>query len=123
MHDLKVWPGVEGDGGEPTTTPGRTSSSLSEDQMGRLAKVWTVNKEQGWWCVLFTMRHGRGRQANGKAWDGKLFLKRHLFQGPNLEVLSDVSTNGRAANALCMCECMKASVKICLYANLTTSRL
>jgi len=39
MHDLKVWPGVEGDGGEPTTTPGRTSSSLAEDQMGRLAKV------------------------------------------------------------------------------------
>lgn len=39
MHDLKVWPGVEGDGGEPTTTPGRTSSRLTEDQMGRLAKV------------------------------------------------------------------------------------
>ena len=42
MHDLKVWPGVEGDGGEPTTTPGRTSSSLAEDQMGRLAKVQCV---------------------------------------------------------------------------------
>lgn len=42
MHDLKVWPGVEGDGGEPTTTPGRTSSSLAEDQMGRLAKVQSV---------------------------------------------------------------------------------
>lgn len=39
MHDLKVWPGVEGDGGEPTTTPGRTSSRLTEDKMGRLAKV------------------------------------------------------------------------------------
>ncbi|MBN3324502.1 PK3C3 kinase, partial [Atractosteus spatula] len=39
MHDLKVWPGVEGDGSDPTTTPGRTSSSLSEDQMGRLAKL------------------------------------------------------------------------------------
>lgn len=39
MHDLKVWPGVEGDGGDPTATPGRTSSSLTEDQMGRLAKV------------------------------------------------------------------------------------
>ncbi|XP_045081482.1 phosphatidylinositol 3-kinase catalytic subunit type 3 isoform X1 [Coregonus clupeaformis] len=39
MHDLKVWPGVEGDGGEPTSTPGRTSSSLAEDQMGRLAKA------------------------------------------------------------------------------------
>ncbi|XP_066575957.1 phosphatidylinositol 3-kinase catalytic subunit type 3 isoform X2 [Amia ocellicauda] len=38
MHDLKVWPGVEGDGSDPTTTPGRTSSSLAEDQMGRLAK-------------------------------------------------------------------------------------
>lgn len=42
MHDLKVWPGVEGDGGDPTTTPGRTSSSLTEDQMGRLAKVQHV---------------------------------------------------------------------------------
>lgn len=39
MHDLKVWPGVEGDGGENTMTPGRTSSTLAEDQMGRLAKV------------------------------------------------------------------------------------
>lgn len=39
MHDLKVWPGVEGDGGETTSTPGRTSSTLAEDQMGRLAKV------------------------------------------------------------------------------------
>ncbi|XP_058251296.1 phosphatidylinositol 3-kinase catalytic subunit type 3 isoform X1 [Hemibagrus wyckioides] len=38
MHDLKVWPGVEGDGGETTSTPGRTSSTLAEDQMGRLAK-------------------------------------------------------------------------------------
>ncbi|XP_028821207.1 phosphatidylinositol 3-kinase catalytic subunit type 3 isoform X2 [Denticeps clupeoides] len=38
MHDLKVWPGVEGDGEEPTSTPGRTSSTLAEDQMGRLAK-------------------------------------------------------------------------------------
>uniref|UniRef100_A0A8C1ALT9 Phosphatidylinositol 3-kinase catalytic subunit type 3 n=1 Tax=Cyprinus carpio carpio TaxID=630221 RepID=A0A8C1ALT9_CYPCA len=38
MHDLKVWPGVEGDGSEPTSTPGRTSSTLAEDQMGRLAK-------------------------------------------------------------------------------------
>ncbi|XP_039607924.1 phosphatidylinositol 3-kinase catalytic subunit type 3 isoform X1 [Polypterus senegalus] len=38
MHDLKVWPGVEGDGGEPTRTPGRTSNSVTEDKMGRLAK-------------------------------------------------------------------------------------
>ncbi|TRY87681.1 hypothetical protein DNTS_013624 [Danionella cerebrum] len=38
MHDLKVWPGVEGDGSEPTSTPGRTSNTLAEDQMGRLAK-------------------------------------------------------------------------------------
>ncbi|KAG5260736.1 hypothetical protein AALO_G00295900 [Alosa alosa] len=38
MHDLKVWPGVEGDGADPSSTPGRTSSSLAEDQMGRLAK-------------------------------------------------------------------------------------
>ena len=46
MHDLKVWPGVEGDGGEPTTTPGRTSSSLAEDQMGRLAKVQYMRKQE-----------------------------------------------------------------------------
>lgn len=39
MHDLKVWPNVEADGSEPTRTPGRTSSTLSEDQMSRLAKV------------------------------------------------------------------------------------
>ncbi|XP_026505082.1 phosphatidylinositol 3-kinase catalytic subunit type 3 isoform X3 [Terrapene carolina triunguis] len=38
MHDLKVWPNVEADGSEPTKTPGRTSSTLSEDQMSRLAK-------------------------------------------------------------------------------------
>lgn len=39
MHDLKVWPNVEADGSEPTKTPGRTSSTISEDQMSRLAKV------------------------------------------------------------------------------------
>jgi len=39
MHDLKVWPNVEADGSEPTRTPGRTSSTVSEDQMSRLAKV------------------------------------------------------------------------------------
>ncbi|XP_062984369.1 phosphatidylinositol 3-kinase catalytic subunit type 3 isoform X3 [Elgaria multicarinata webbii] len=39
MHDLKVWPNVEADGSEPTRTPGRTSSTLSEDQMSRLAKA------------------------------------------------------------------------------------
>ncbi|KAF3837168.1 hypothetical protein F7725_004632, partial [Dissostichus mawsoni] len=45
MHDLKVWPGVEGNGGEPTTTPGRTSSSLTEDQMGRLAKLTKAHRQ------------------------------------------------------------------------------
>ncbi|XP_066471116.1 phosphatidylinositol 3-kinase catalytic subunit type 3 isoform X1 [Tiliqua scincoides] len=39
MHDLKVWPNVEADGSEPTKTPGRTSSTLAEDQMSRLAKA------------------------------------------------------------------------------------
>uniref|UniRef100_A0ABM5FUK4 Phosphatidylinositol 3-kinase catalytic subunit type 3 n=1 Tax=Pogona vitticeps TaxID=103695 RepID=A0ABM5FUK4_9SAUR len=39
MHDLKVWPNVEADGSEPTKTPGRTSSTFSEDQMSRLAKA------------------------------------------------------------------------------------
>uniref|UniRef100_A0A673BMM5 Phosphatidylinositol 3-kinase catalytic subunit type 3 n=1 Tax=Sphaeramia orbicularis TaxID=375764 RepID=A0A673BMM5_9TELE len=45
MHDLKVWPGVEGDGREPTTTPGRTSSTLAEDQMGRLAKLTKAHRQ------------------------------------------------------------------------------
>ncbi|RXM29641.1 Phosphatidylinositol 3-kinase catalytic subunit type 3 [Acipenser ruthenus] len=45
MHDLKVWPAVEGDGSEPTQTPGRTSSSLSEDQMGRLAKLTKAHRQ------------------------------------------------------------------------------
>uniref|UniRef100_W5KBY0 Phosphatidylinositol 3-kinase catalytic subunit type 3 n=1 Tax=Astyanax mexicanus TaxID=7994 RepID=W5KBY0_ASTMX len=45
MHDLKVWPGVEGDGGEPTGTPGRTSSTLAEDQMGRLAKLTKAHRQ------------------------------------------------------------------------------
>ncbi|KAM6475079.1 phosphatidylinositol 3-kinase catalytic subunit type 3 isoform 1-T1 [Liasis olivaceus] len=39
MHDLKVWPNVEADGSEPTKTPGKTSSTFSEDQMSRLAKA------------------------------------------------------------------------------------
>uniref|UniRef100_A0A4W4EMJ0 Phosphatidylinositol 3-kinase catalytic subunit type 3 n=1 Tax=Electrophorus electricus TaxID=8005 RepID=A0A4W4EMJ0_ELEEL len=45
MHDLKVWPGVEGDGSEPTRTPGRTSSTLAEDQMGRLAKLTKAHRQ------------------------------------------------------------------------------
>uniref|UniRef100_A0A673JR72 Phosphatidylinositol 3-kinase catalytic subunit type 3 n=1 Tax=Sinocyclocheilus rhinocerous TaxID=307959 RepID=A0A673JR72_9TELE len=45
MHDLKVWPGVEGDGSEPTSTPGRTSSTLAEDQMGRLAKLTKAHRQ------------------------------------------------------------------------------
>uniref|UniRef100_A0A8C3UNK7 Phosphatidylinositol 3-kinase catalytic subunit type 3 n=1 Tax=Catharus ustulatus TaxID=91951 RepID=A0A8C3UNK7_CATUS len=46
MHDLKVWPNVEADGSEPTKTPGRTSSTISEDQMSRLAKL-TKSHRQG----------------------------------------------------------------------------
>uniref|UniRef100_A0A8C3BI71 Phosphatidylinositol 3-kinase catalytic subunit type 3 n=1 Tax=Cairina moschata TaxID=8855 RepID=A0A8C3BI71_CAIMO len=46
MHDLKVWPNVEADGSEPTRTPGRTSSTVSEDQMSRLAKL-TKSHRQG----------------------------------------------------------------------------
>ncbi|NXD46303.1 PK3C3 kinase, partial [Copsychus sechellarum] len=46
MHDLKVWPNVEADGSEPTKTPGRTSSTVSEDQMSRLAKL-TKSHRQG----------------------------------------------------------------------------
>ena len=37
MHDLKVWPGVDADGGHVTTTPGKASGK--EDEMSRLAKV------------------------------------------------------------------------------------
>ncbi|KAM3845135.1 phosphatidylinositol 3-kinase catalytic subunit type 3 isoform 1-T1 [Vipera latastei] len=39
MHDLKVWPNVEADGSEATRTPGKTSSTFSEDKMSRLAKA------------------------------------------------------------------------------------
>ncbi|ERE83733.1 phosphatidylinositol 3-kinase catalytic subunit type 3 [Cricetulus griseus] len=45
MHDLKVWPNVEADGSEPTRTPGRTSSTLSEDQMSRLAKLTKAHRQ------------------------------------------------------------------------------
>ncbi|XP_077598670.1 phosphatidylinositol 3-kinase catalytic subunit type 3 [Stigmatopora nigra] len=45
MHDLKVWPGVEGDGAEVTATPGRTTNSLTEDQMGRLAKLTKAHRQ------------------------------------------------------------------------------
>ncbi|CAH3041450.1 unnamed protein product [Porites lobata] len=37
MHDLKVWPGVEADGQDSTSTPGK--STAGEDQMSRLAKL------------------------------------------------------------------------------------
>lgn len=50
MHDLKVWPNVEADGSEPTRTPGRTSSTLSEDQMSRLAKVHRLLRQGELWC-------------------------------------------------------------------------
>ncbi|XP_032101154.1 phosphatidylinositol 3-kinase catalytic subunit type 3 [Sapajus apella] len=45
MHDLKVWPNVEADGSEPTKTPGRTSSTASEDQMSRLAKLTKAHRQ------------------------------------------------------------------------------
>uniref|UniRef100_A0A6I8SQ55 Phosphatidylinositol 3-kinase catalytic subunit type 3 n=1 Tax=Xenopus tropicalis TaxID=8364 RepID=A0A6I8SQ55_XENTR len=45
MHDLKVWPNIEADGSEPTKTPGRTSSSASEDQMSRLAKLTKAHRQ------------------------------------------------------------------------------
>uniref|UniRef100_A0A2K5PNS1 Phosphatidylinositol 3-kinase catalytic subunit type 3 n=1 Tax=Cebus imitator TaxID=2715852 RepID=A0A2K5PNS1_CEBIM len=45
MHDLKVWPNVEADGSEPTKTPGRTSSTVSEDQMSRLAKLTKAHRQ------------------------------------------------------------------------------
>lgn len=78
MHDLKVWPGVEGDGGETTSTPGRTSSSLTEDQMGRLAKV----------------RCEGGVGLGGRCNPPRVCLNHGLFQGPDLDVLSNVSTSG-----------------------------
>ena len=40
MHDLKVWPRVEADGQDSTSTPGK--STAGEDQMSRLAKVWLI---------------------------------------------------------------------------------
>lgn len=38
MYDLRVWPGVAGDGNWPTTTPGK-GKDLKENQMQRLAKL------------------------------------------------------------------------------------
>lgn len=67
MHDLKVWPGVEGDGADPTATPGRTSSNLTEDQMGRLAKVW-----RGGGVGVVTMWEGWGWRGGGGFKDGKI---------------------------------------------------
>lgn len=37
MHDLRVWPNLEADGSDPTTTPGKCSGK--EDEMSRLAKL------------------------------------------------------------------------------------
>lgn len=45
MHDLKVWPNTEADGSESTKTPGRTSSTFSEDQMSRLAKLTKAHRQ------------------------------------------------------------------------------
>ena len=39
MHDLRVWPGVAGDGTDEFSTPGKAKSS--SDQMERLSKVRT----------------------------------------------------------------------------------
>lgn len=38
MIDLKVWPGVEADGSDPTTTPGKARDT-GKEQMQRLAKL------------------------------------------------------------------------------------
>ena len=38
IHDLRVWPGIEADGNEPTKTPGKQGAA-SEETMDRLAKV------------------------------------------------------------------------------------
>lgn len=89
MHDLKVWPGVEGDGADPTATPGRTSSSLTEDQMGRLAKVTHL-------CALgrayfIRVRFKGWNKGLRWAWKWNRGLNPRLFQSPDLEVLSDVS--------------------------------
>ena len=46
MHDLRVWPGVEGDGHDPSTTPGKTSGK--DDEMSRLAKVTNKGMGGGW---------------------------------------------------------------------------
>nr|XP_044989450.1 zinc finger protein 829-like [Jaculus jaculus] len=48
MHDLTVWPNVEADGAEPTRTPGRTSSTLSEDQMSRLPEITKAHRQVDW---------------------------------------------------------------------------
>ncbi|XP_043930366.1 phosphatidylinositol 3-kinase catalytic subunit type 3 [Protopterus annectens] len=45
MHDLKVWPNIEADGLESTKTPGRTSSTICEDKMSRLAKLTKAHRQ------------------------------------------------------------------------------
>lgn len=122
MHDLKVWPGVEGDGGENTTTPGRTSSTLAEDQMGRLAKVrramymnnngqWgsicvfvhkpikllclCKKREKGIVCTCACVRACECVCACACVRDVRTYFNCCLFQGPDLELLSDVSIKGQ----------------------------
>lgn len=45
MHDLRVWPGVEADGSNPSTTPGKAGSSQGDDQMSRLAKLTKAHRQ------------------------------------------------------------------------------
>lgn len=50
-------------------------------------------------------RKDEGEQESLCGWVAKPCLNHHLFQGPDLEVLSDVSTSGGVSvgNAECVC--------------------
>nr|XP_044989445.1 zinc finger protein 383-like isoform X1 [Jaculus jaculus] len=78
MHDLTVWPNVEADGAEPTRTPGRTSSTLSEDQMSRLPELtktpWQGYMVQVDWLDKLTFQEREMISESGKRSSNCMYL-------------------------------------------------
>ncbi|CAB1345379.1 unnamed protein product [Coregonus sp. 'balchen'] len=99
MHDLKVWPGVDWDGWEPTSTPGRTSSRLAEDQMGRLAKVVTGSGVP--WTGGLTKAHRQGHMVKVD------WLDRLTFR--EIEMINELGQTPSITNAFA-CEYVKIFV-------------
>ncbi|GAB1301516.1 Phosphatidylinositol 3-kinase catalytic subunit type 3 [Apodemus speciosus] len=93
MHDLKVWPNVEADGSEPTRTPGRTSSTLSEDQMSRLAKVHRLQRQaelRAERIQVLTKAHRQGHMVKVD------WLDRLTFR--EIEMINEVRSEKRSSN-------------------------